>query len=168
LEKSATTDPLLFNRRFLTPAIEQNWIIASNSHAIAVAAFGIAYPAIWIFSKSIQSRPWELSPEEFKGFSDLLHACHVATGSDIPTNEEWVYRPPASTAPIPLHVTLKWRINIHAGFEGASGTAISPLGPGELKKLLVDRMKTLQEEGRLGSVDVAPKCANDLLPNLAP
>jgi len=166
LEKASHADPSFFNRRFLKPALGQKWLIASNPHAIAVAAFGIAYPALWVFSKSRQSRPWELSAEELKGFSDILHACHAATGSNIPSNEEWAYRPPNSTAPIPFHVTLKWRINIHAGYEGASGIAISPMGPGELQKHLADRMKTLQSEGRLGSVDVAPNGADETLPDL--
>jgi galactose-1-phosphate uridylyltransferase len=166
LEKVSAEDPLFFNHRFLGPALDQKWLIASNSHAVAVAAFGIAYPALWVFSKSRQSRPWELSTEALKGFSDILHACHAATGSNIPSNEEWVYRPPNSTSPIPFHVTLKWRVNIHAGYEGASGIAISPMGPGELQKHLVDRMKALQSEGQLGSLDVAPNCADDLLPGL--
>lgn len=166
LEKAAAENATLFNRRFLTPALEQNWIVASNSQAIAVAAFGIAYPALWVFSKSTKSRPWELSLEELKGFSDILHACHAATGSDTPSNEEWIYSPPHSRPSIPFHITLKWRVNIHAGYEGASGIAISPLAPGEMKSRIISRMTTLQEKRLLGNVDVAPHCDSSLLPAL--
>jgi galactose-1-phosphate uridylyltransferase len=164
LLQASLADPDLFNRRFLTPALEQNWGIASNAHAIAVGAFGIAYPAIWIFSKSRKARPWELSADEFRGFSDLLHACHAATGSDIPTNEEWMYSPPGSPSRIPFHVTLKWRVNVHAGFEGVSGITINPMSPGELKERLLEKMRFLQESGRLGDVTLDPRSTDSLPP----
>jgi galactose-1-phosphate uridylyltransferase len=162
LMKAVQNDRGLFNRRFLAPALEQDWALVENAHAVALAAFGVPYPAIWVFSKSRASRPWELTRDELRGFSDVLHACHAATGSDIPTNEEWNYSPLGASAPIPFHVTLKWRVNVHAGYEGVSGTVISPLGPGELKDRLISRTKSLIALGRLGQVGFASRSVEPL------
>jgi galactose-1-phosphate uridylyltransferase len=162
LLKSAREIPDLFQRRFLEPSLSRGWVIAGNAHALAVAAFGVEYPSVWVFSRSRASRPWELSTEEMRGFSDILQACHAATGSDIATNEEWNYAPLGEPGLIPFHVTLKWRVNVHAGFEGVSGVIISPLGPNEVRDRMVERLRVLQAEGRLGDVNIAPTTVEPL------
>lgn len=154
LARAARREAHFFQRRFLDPALEQGWLIAENAHATAISAFGTPYPAVWVFSKHPTARPWELSPEAFRGFSDLLHACHAASGPDTPTNEEWHYAPPQMDAPIPFHVTLKWRVNVHAGFEGLTGVYVSPLDPGSLRERLVTRLRDLKSIDRLGNVEI--------------
>ncbi len=157
-------DPSLFNRRFLAPALERDWVVASNRYAVAVAAFGTQLPSVWVFSLSGKDKPWELSMAELDGFSDLLHACHAAMGSEVASNEEWVFSPPGEKARVPFHVTLKWRTGIHAGFEGATRIFINPLRPEELRDRLRERLEALALLGRLGDVTIGGKVSKDPLP----
>jgi galactose-1-phosphate uridylyltransferase len=165
LERAAAADPSLFNRSFLAPSASRGWTIARNPHAVAVAAFGIPHPAFWVFSTSGKRRPWELSGEEMDGFSDILHACHAASGSGMPSNEEWAYSAPGRKPLIPFHVTVRWRPNIHAGFEGDTGIFISPLRPDEMRNRLVEALQDLRKtSGRLGDVEVGGDPGPDPIP----
>src|ERR1039458_6786762 len=86
-------DPNIYNELGANLAGMQNLIFAENDHAIAYAGIGHRHPTIEIFSKSYQSRPYEHSDEEVRAMSDMLHACHAASGSLISSNEEWYYTP---------------------------------------------------------------------------
>jgi galactose-1-phosphate uridylyltransferase len=88
---------------------DQNLVVAENDHAVALVGFGHRYPTLEVFSKSVHSEPWEHEPEELRGISDLLHACHAATGPEVPCNEEWHHRPIDVDAPMPWRIVLKWR-----------------------------------------------------------
>ena len=82
-----------------------------------------------VFSKSYFSRPYEHSDEEIQGMSDLVHACHAASGAEISCNEEWYYTPVDAVYQMPWHVLIKWRVNTAAGFEGGTSIYINPIAP---------------------------------------
>ena len=95
----------------------------------------------------MEAAPWELRPEELDGWSDLLHAVHAATGSSVPANEEWHYRPPHVSGRIPLRAIVKWRINTVAGFEGGTNIYINTIDPWSLR----DRARRgLEEAAKTG------------------
>ena len=60
------------------------WWWPRNDHAIAYAGFRLSLPTFGDLPKSERSQPWNHAPEELRGMSDLVHACHAAAGSDIP------------------------------------------------------------------------------------
>lgn len=146
-------NPNLFNEAAVNYASYKNLVIAENEHAVAFAGFGHRYPSIEVYSKSEQSDPWEQSPEEVRGLSDLLHAVHAATGPDVPCNEEWHYRPIDSDLAMPWRVVLKWRISTLAGFEGATKIYLNTLSPEMVRDRVVTRLFALRAEGR-----IAPDC----------
>ena len=49
-------------------------VIAENDHAMAFAGFGHRFPTIEIYSKSEHPDPWEQTPEEVRGMSDMIQA----------------------------------------------------------------------------------------------
>ena len=79
----------------------------------------------------------------------LIHAMHAATGADIPSNEEWHYRPLDVEAPMPWRVMLKWRISTLAGFEGATKIYLNTLTPQSLRDRVVERLFALRNQGRV-------------------
>ncbi len=123
----------LFRRAILDVVAEHGLIVAENEHAVAFAGIGHRYPSLEVWSKRDEARPWELTPEELGGWSDMLHACHAATGSAVPSNEEWHYRPPSLDLPMPLRAVLKWRISTLAGFEGGTRIYINTIDPWTLR-----------------------------------
>ena len=98
------TNPNLFNEVATNFASYKNLVIAENDHAMAFAGFGHRFPTIEIYSKSEHPDPWEQTPEEVRGMSDMIQAMHAATGSDVPCNEEWHYRP------IDVDLAMPWRV----------------------------------------------------------
>ena len=106
-------DPNVFNTYGANLAAMMNLIIAENDYAIAYAGIGHRYPTIEIFSKSKNSRPSAHNEDEVRGMSDLVHACHAATGNQISCNEEWYYTPIDSIYKMPWHILIKWRINFN-------------------------------------------------------
>jgi len=121
-------DPDLFAH--VVELVEDNdLVVASNEHAIAFAGVGHRYPSLEVWSRRDDVLPWELGDDELTGWSDLLHACHAATGTAVPSNEEWHYRPPGLAARMPLRAVLKWRISTLAGFEGGTRIYINTLDP---------------------------------------
>lgn len=156
-------DPNFFNRVGPNYAAQRNLVIAENEHALAFAGFGHRYPTIEIYSKSAHSNPWEHEAEEIAAVSDMLHAMHAATGPEIPSNEEWHYKPIDVAAPMPWRIMLKWRISTIAGFEGATKLYLNTITPMSLRERVVGQLRTLRSIGhipatlRIGSeVEMSP------------
>ena len=139
-------NPNLFNEVAANYASYRNLMIAENDHALAFAGFGHRYPTIEIYSKSEHSFPWEHTTEERHAMSDMIHAMHAATGADVPSNEEWHYRPLDVEAPMPWRVMLKWRVSTLAGFEGATKIYLNTIAPETLRDRVVDRLFALRAQ----------------------
>ncbi|MBK8468504.1 MAG: DUF4921 family protein [Actinomycetales bacterium] len=159
----------LYNEFAVDYAARQNLVVAENEHAVAFAGFGHRYPSVEIYSKSEFARPWEQPTQDVRGFSDLVLACHAATGSHVPSNEEWHYQPPDVDLPMPWRVVLKWRVSTLAGFEGGTKIYLNTIDPWHVRDRVVSQLFTLRELGRIPpSVRIATECAcrpNSLLYN---
>lgn len=107
-------------------------VIARNDYAVARAGIGHRYPTIELVC-TVPGRPWELPAEAVRGMSDLLHACHAATGRSVPTNEEWHYQPVGVEVEMPWWIELKWRVSTLAGFEGGTKINVNTISPFELR-----------------------------------
>jgi len=151
-------NPNLYNEVAVNYAGYHNLVVAENDHAIAIAGFGHRFPALEIYSKSARSQPWNHTPEELRGMSDLIHACHAATGSDVPCNEEWHHKPPDVDVPMPWRVVLKWRVSTLAGFEGGTKIYLNTISPDALRDRVVDRLFRLKDEGRIAPMRIAFEC----------
>jgi galactose-1-phosphate uridylyltransferase len=152
-------DPNVFNELGANLVGMHNLIFAENENAIAFAGIGHRHPTIEVFSKSYFSRPYEQSDEEIHGMSDLVHACHAATGGDISCNEEWYYTPIDAVYKMPWHVLIKWRVNTAAGFEGGTSIYINPIAPLDLRDRLVPNLYRLRNEGKISSsIRIAEEC----------
>lgn len=134
-------------------------LIAGNEHAVAVAGVGHRYPTVEVYSTAAANRPWEHDPAALRGISDILHATHAATGSRVPTNEEWHYRPPDSATPMPWRINLKWRVSTPAGFEGITGIYVNTIDPRTLRDRLVAALLRLRESGRIEPMAIGAQCA---------
>lgn len=156
-------DPNVFNTYGANFAGMLNFVIAENDYAIAWAGIGHRYPTIEIFSKSHNSRPSLHNDEEIKGMSDLVHAIHAASGSEISCNEEWYYSPIDSVYKMPWHILLKWRLNIPAGFEGGTRIYINPVSPIALRDRIVRNLYKLRDEKRISPIRIAEECK--IVPN---
>lgn len=150
--------PNLFNEVAANYAIQNNLVIAENDYAIAFAGFGHRYPSIEIYSKSEANEPWEHTNEELTGFSDLLHAMHAATGADVPTNEEWHYRPNDSSLAMPWRVVLKWRLSQLAGFEGATRIYLNTISPAKIRERVVHELFRLRDAGQVAQMLIGDEC----------
>lgn len=128
--------PDLYERWGPAYAEEQGLVIARNAHAVACAGAGHRFPSVEVWS-TVPGRPWELPTDAVRGFSDLVHLMHRATGSGVPSNEEWHHQPPAVDSPSPLRVILKWRVNTPAGFEGGTRIYINTIDPWTLRDRVV-------------------------------
>ncbi len=152
-------DPNIYNELGANLAGMQNLIFAENDHAIAYAGIGHRHPTIEIFSKSQAARPYEHSEEEVRAMSDLLHACHAASGSHISSNEEWYYSPVDAVYHMPWHILIKWRVNTAAGFEGGTSIYINPIAPLDLRDRVVTNLYRLRDHGEIsGSIRIAQEC----------
>lgn len=123
-------------------ALAHDLLIAENEHAFAFAGVGHRFPSVEVWSKDADALPWELSRAALDGWSDLLHACHRATGVHVPTNEEWHYRPPLSPGTAPLRAVLKWRVNTSAGFEGGTEIHVNTIDPWAVRDRVADRLSS--------------------------
>ncbi len=151
-------NPNLYNDAAVNYAGYQNLIVAENDHAVAFAGFGHRYPTLEVYSKSAHSRPWEMTADELRGFSDLLHACHAATGPQVPTNEEWHHRAIDVDVPMPLRVMLKWRVSTPAGFEGGTKIYVNTIDPWSLRDRVVPRLYDLRDRGAVADMSIATEC----------
>lgn len=144
----------LYNEFGVDYAGYHNLVVAENDYAIAFAGFGHRYPSLDIYSKSRHCRPWEHTPTERRGMSDLIHACHAATGPEVPCNEEWHYQPPDVDLPMPWRVVLKWRVSTLAGFEGGTKIYLNTIDPWNLRDRVGPALQRLRKE-RLIAEDLA-------------
>lgn len=151
-------DPDLYNRLGVDHAADNGLVVAENDHAVAVAGVGHRYPALVVYSKSEAGLPWEHSDIEHRGVSDLLHACHAATGDLVPSNEEWHYQPVGVTTAMPWRIVLKWRISNPAGFEGATGIFVNTIDPHSLRDRVVPELRELRARGRIAPVRIGGEC----------
>jgi len=156
-------NPNVYNDWAVNFAGYRNLIFAENDYAIAFAAFGHRFPTLAVYSKSSRSQPWNHSPEELRGMSDIVHACHAAMGSEIPCNEEWYYKPPDADVAMPWRVLIKWRISNPAGFEGGTKIYVNTIDPVSLRDKVVPRFFQLKNEGRIAPMRIAFEC--ECVPN---
>ena len=149
-------NPNMYNEWAVDFAGYRNLVIAENDHAVAFAGFGHRYPTIEIYSRSATCEPWNQSSEEQRAMSDLLHACHAATGPDVPCNEEWHHKPIDLDIPMPWRVVIKWRSSTLAGFEGSTKVYLNTLSPENLRDRVSSRLVELRDAGKLAdSVRIA-------------
>lgn len=160
----ARENPNMYNDFAVNYAGYQNLVFAENDFAVAFADFGHRYPTLAIYSKAEKNQPWNQTPEQVRGMSDMVHACHAAMGSEIPCNEEWYYRPPAVDVAVPWHILIKWRISNPAGFEAVTKIFVNTMDPWTLRDKVVERLFALRREGKIASnIKIAAEC--DCTPN---
>lgn len=150
--------PPFYNQVILSLARERNLVLAENNHAIAIVEPGHTFPTLAVYSKSAASDPSRLSQDELKGFSDLVHAMHAATGPRMACNEEWYYRPKGVEQPMPFHVLIKWRVNTPAGFEGSAQIHINPLFPDAQHARVLAALKELRGSGKIAQMRLGEEC----------
>ena len=149
----------LYNEVGVNFAQQHNLVIAENDYAVVVAGIGHRYPTASVYSKSATCEPWLQSDEEVRGFSDLLHAIHAATGPDVACNEEWHYRPVDLDVPMPWRVNLKWRLSTVAGFEGGTKIYVNTLSPFDVRDRLVTNLYRLRDENAIApGIRIAAEC----------
>ena len=149
----------MYNEYGVNHAFYNNLVIAETDHAILIAGVGHRYPTMVVYSKSPAAEPWEQSPEEIRGFSDLLHAAHAATGPRVACNEEWHYKPIDLDISMPLRVNLKWRVSTLAGFEGGTKIYVNTLSPLDIRDRMVTSLYELREAGRISeNIRIATEC----------
>jgi len=149
----------LYNEFGINFSEQKNLVIAENDYAIAVAEIGHRFPTIAIYSKSVNIRPFEHTPDEIRGISDIVHACHSAMTSQITCNEEWYYSPIDSVSYMPWHILIKWRTNNPAGFEGNTKIYINPVAPEELRDTMVQRLFAARDNNLISkSIKIAEEC----------
>jgi len=156
-------NPNAYNELIVNFAAYSNFTFAENDYAVALVEIGHRHPTIGIYSKSRAALPRDHAPEELRGFSNLVHACHAAMGSRIACNEEWYFSPRDSLTKMPWHVLIKWRTNNPAGFEGGTKIYINPISPIALRDKLVPRLYELRHNGRISGLKIAEECP--LIPN---
>ncbi len=159
----ARANPNMYNEFAVNFAGYRNLVFAENDYAIAFADFGHRFPTLAIYSKSERSQPWNHSPEELRGMSDLVHGCHAAMGNAIPCNEEWYYKPPDADVPMPWRVLIKWRVSNPAGFEGGTKIYVNTIDPESLRDKIVPRLFELKNAGKIAYMKIAFEC--DCVPN---
>jgi galactose-1-phosphate uridylyltransferase len=152
--------PELFNVAVADPAARLRLMIGENEHAVALAGVGHRYPTIEVYATGTAQRPWEQPPGALRAVSDLLHACHAATGSGIATNEEWHYRPVAAELAMPWRINLKWRVSTLAGFEGGTRINVNTIDPFALRELVVADLQRLRASGRIAPMRIGDECAH--------
>ena len=160
----ARKNPNVYNDFAVNYAGYQNLVFAENDYAVAFADFGHRYPTLAIYSKAEKNQPWNHTPEQVRGMSDLVHACHAAMGSEIPCNEEWYYRPPEVDVAVPWHILIKWRISNPAGFEAVTKIFVNTVDPWSLRDRIVGRLFELRKEEKIAKgIKIAAEC--DCTPN---
>lgn len=143
------TEPDMFARWGAEYAASQGLVVARTEHAVAFAGVGHRYPALVVHVTDGEACPWELDEDQVRDFSDLVHACHAATGVHVPSNEEWHHRPPGVDVPMPLRAVLKWRISTLAGFEGGTQIYVNTIDPWSVRDRAVTRLRELAAQGAI-------------------
>ena len=150
--------PNIYNEMAVNFASFHNLVFAENDYAVAFVEIGHRYPTIAIYSKSPNSMPQDHTKEEIRGISDIVHACHVAMGSQISCNEEWFYSPIDALENIPWHILIKWRTNNPAGFEGGTKIYVNPISPEDLRDKMVPRLFGLKNKKKITEFAIAFEC----------
>lgn len=150
--------PNIFNFAGPNYAARHNLIVAENDHAISYAGFGHRYPALEVYSKSEKTHIWELSSEEVRAMSDLMHAMHAATGAEVPMNEEWHTQPIDLDVKFPWRVVFKWRISNPAGFEGGTKIYVNTISPMDVRNRILPKLFQLRESGKIAQMDIGDEC----------
>ena len=151
-------NPNLYNEMAVDYAAYQGLLVASNEHAVAFAGFGHRYPTLEVYSTSAMPEPWLMSREEVDAVADLIHALHAATGTDVPSNEEWHHKPLGVDHPMPWHITLKWRVSTLAGFEGGTKIYLNTIDPWTLRDRVVARLEDLRADRLIAPMAVGDEC----------
>ena len=151
-------NPNMYNEYGVDYANYHNLIIAENDHAVAFAGFGHRYPTLEVYSKSATAEPWQQTPEEVAAMSDLIHACHAATGAEVPCNEEWHHKPIDLDMPMPWRVVIKWRVSTLAGFEGGTKIYLNTMSPQTIRDRTVSALYRLRDEGAIADMRIATEC----------
>ena len=151
--------PRVFND-LVDHAASHGLVVAKNDGAIALAGVGHRYPSLEVYSTSDHHLPWEHAATEVRGVSDLLHALHAATGTTVPTNEEWHHRPVSARGAVPWHVVLKWRTSTLAGFEGGTKINVNTLDPHSLRDRVVESLLRLRASGHVAPMLVGDEYAH--------
>ncbi|MFH0795322.1 MAG: DUF4921 family protein [bacterium] len=151
-------NPNIYNEYAANFAGYHNLVFAENEQAIAFVSIGHRSPTLAVFSKSVAGRPEEHTPEELRGVSDLVHACHAAIGSQVACNEEWYYTPRDCVINMPWHILIKLRINRQAGFEGGTKIYINTVAPAQLRDMIVGRLYELRQKGKIQVKAIAVEC----------
>ncbi|MGA8048328.1 MAG: DUF4921 family protein [Dermatophilaceae bacterium] len=151
-------NPWLYNDFGVAYPRAEGLVVAENEHAIAIAGYGHRYPSLEVYSRSAAPSPWQMSPAEVRGWSDLLHACHVVAGPQVPCNEEWHYRPPGVEVSMPLRVVVKWRISTLAGFEGGTKIHVNTIDPWSMRDRAVTALQQARAEGRVADMALGDDC----------
>ncbi len=152
IEREATrvrAEPAFYARWGARYAAEQGLVVARTPTAVAFAGVGHRYPSLEVHTTRPDCPPWQLVDDEVRDFSDLLHACHAATGVHVPTNEEWHHRPPSFHLPMPLRAVLKWRVSTLAGFEGGTKIYVNSIDPWTVRDHTSSRLRELESRGLL-------------------
>ena len=131
-------------RDFVDWAYRAGLVVAANDGAVALAGVGHRYPSLEVYSTGAVSEPWLMEPEQVDAVSDLVHALHQATGTQVPLNEEWHYRAPGVAKEMPWRVVLKWRVSTLAGFEGATKIYLNTIDPRSLRERVVRALEQLR------------------------
>lgn len=131
-------------RDFVDWAYRTGLVVAANDGAVALAGVGHRYPSLEVYSTGPVSEPWLMEPEQVDAVSDLVHALHQATGTQVPLNEEWHYRAPGVAKEMPWRVVLKWRVSTLAGFEGATKIYLNTIDPRSLRERVVRELEQLR------------------------
>lgn len=131
-------------RDFVDWAYRAGLVVAANDGAVALAGVGHRYPSLEVYSTGAVSEPWLMEPEQVDAVSDLVHALHQATGTQVPLNEEWHYRAPGVAKEMPWRVVLKWRVSTLAGFEGATKIYLNTIDPRSLRERVVCELEQLR------------------------
>ncbi|MEJ4108646.1 DUF4921 family protein [Corynebacterium bovis] len=138
-------NPNMYNEWAVDYAMRNNLVFAENDHAVAFAGFGHRYPTLEVFSRSATTEPWLMTDEERDAVSDLVHACHIAAGPHIPSNEEWLHRPLDVDVPMPWRIVIKWRVSTMAGFEGGTKIYLNTVSPGDLKTRVLAELEARRD-----------------------
>ena len=105
--------------------------------------------------------PWEATEEQMRAVSDLAHAIHAATGTNVPCNEEWYHRPPDVDSPMRWRLLIKWRISTLAGFEGGTRIYLNTIDPWGVRDRLLPELERLRSEGVIAPMRLGAECRVD-------
>lgn len=153
-------DPQIYEK-IIKVAATRKLLLAQNDHAVALAGIGHRYPSVAIWPLGPAMNPWEATEEQMRAVSDLAHAIHAATGTNVPCNEEWYHRPPDVDSPMRWRLLIKWRISTLAGFEGGTRIYLNTIDPWGVRDRLLPELERLRSEGVIAPMRLGAECRVD-------